>query len=119
MVKGRIELLTSKHVSLLPRVSYLPPDTLSDVLHYPANGSEPDDVEFAKALGAVGLEWLVSSLDRTAAWNEELNCDELRLIAFARLRPHKPDWVIVDEVLDTLDSAAHARIRAISRRRSR
>lgn len=111
--KGRIELPAGKQIAFLPRVSYLPPGTLRDVLRYPANGTEPDDAEFAKALSAVGLERLVSSLDRVAPWNEELNSDELRLVAFARLRLHRPDWVIVDEAFDTLDSAAHARIRAM------
>ena len=42
-----------------------------------------------------------------------MNSDELRLLAFARLRLHRPDWVIVDEAFDTLDIAAHERVSAM------
>lgn len=111
--KGRIELPAGKQVAFLPRVSYLPPGTLRDVLRYPSNGREPADAEFTAALGAVGLERLGPSLDRVAAWNDELSSDELRLVAFARLALHKPDWVIIDEAFDTLDVAAHERVRAM------
>ena len=109
--RGRIELPAGKQLTFLPRASYLPPGSLRTVLSYPSDGREFADEDFATALGAVGLERLAPSLDRVASWNEELNSDELRLVAFARIRLHKPDWVIIDEAFDTLDAAAHQRVR--------
>ncbi|WP_256441259.1 ATP-binding cassette domain-containing protein [Aminobacter sp. SR38] len=108
---GRIELPKDKQVAFLPRVSYLPPGTLREVLAYPSSGTVLDDKDFAEALAAVGLERLATSLDRVAPWNDELTSDELRLVAFARLRLHKPDWAIVDEAFETLDAAAHQRVK--------
>jgi putative ATP-binding cassette transporter len=109
--KGRIELPAGKQIAFLPRISYLPPGTLREVLAYPASGTVLKDKDLAEALAAVGLERLATSLDRVAPWNEELTSDELRLVAFARLRLHKPDWVIVDEAFETLDAAAHSRVK--------
>lgn len=109
--KGRIELPAGKQIAFLPRVFYLPPGTLREVLAYPSSGTVLDDKDFAEALAAVGLDRLATSLDRVAHWNEELTSDELRLVAFARLRLHKPDWVIVDEAFETLDASAHQRVK--------
>ncbi|MCX8567776.1 MULTISPECIES: ABC transporter ATP-binding protein/permease [Hyphomicrobiales] len=111
--RGRIELPAGNQITFLPRQSYLPPGSLRDVLAYPTADRTFEDAEFVASLGAVGLDRLVPSLDRTAPWAEELNSDELRLLAFARLRLHRPDWVIVDEAFDTLDVAAHERVSAM------
>ncbi|ODT05880.1 MAG: glycosyl transferase family 1 [Mesorhizobium sp. SCN 65-20] len=111
--RGRMELPSGKRITFLPRQSYLPPGTLRDVLAYSGGDRQFGDAEFADALRAVGLERLVPSLDRVAAWSEELNIDELRLIAFARVRLHRPDWVIVDEALETLNAAALGKVRAL------
>ena len=110
---GRIELPAEKEIAFLPRQSYLPPGTLRDVLAYPAGDRKFDDAEFASALRAVGLERLVPTLDRVETWADELSSDELQLVAFARLRLHRPDWVIIDEAFDTLDSSADALVRAM------
>ncbi|WP_269931201.1 ABC transporter ATP-binding protein/permease [Aminobacter sp. HY435] len=109
--KGRIELPKDKQIAFLPRVSYLPPGTLREVLAYPSSGAVLDDKDLTDALAAVGLERLATSLDRVAPWNDELTSDELRLVAFARLHLHRPDWVIVDEGFETLDAAAHQRVK--------
>lgn len=111
--KGRIELPGGKRVAFLPRASYVPPGTLRDVLRYPSIDRPFTEAEFTGALRAVGLERLTGSLDRVASWSEELNTDELRLVAFARLSLHRPDWVIIDEAFDTIDAAAHERVRAM------
>lgn len=111
--KGRIELPGGKQVAFLPRSSYVPPGTLRDVLCYPSADRTFTEAEFTAALRAVGLERLTGSLDRVASWSEELNTDELRLVAFARLSLHRPDWVIIDEAFDTIDAAAHERVRAM------
>ena len=49
-------------------------------------------------------------LDRVARWDRELNDEEQRLLAFARLALHKPRWVVIDEALDTLGGDARSRV---------
>lgn len=110
---GRIELPRGKEIAFLPRQSYLSPGTLREVLAYPAGDRKFSDVDIVAALRAVGLERLVPALDRVEPWADELTSDELLLVAFARLRLHRPDWVIIDEAFDTLDGSAHARVRAM------
>ena len=50
--------------------------------------------------------------NRTAGLNE----DEKQCVAFARVLLQKPKWVILDDVLDVLDSASRRRVEAIFNR---
>lgn len=113
---GRIEIPAGKEIVFLPRQSYLPPGTLRQALAYPTGDRKFDDADFTTALRAVGLDRLVPALDRIEPWADELGSDDLLLVAFARLRLHQPDWVIIDEAFDTLDSSAHGMVRAMFER---
>ncbi len=42
-------------------------------------------------------------LDSTRRWDRELNEDELQALALARVITHQPAWLLIDEVLDSLD----------------
>jgi putative ATP-binding cassette transporter len=43
-------------------------------------------------------------LDGNRGWEQQLTEEELMGLAFARVLLHKPAWVLMDEVLDTLDA---------------
>jgi vitamin B12/bleomycin/antimicrobial peptide transport system ATP-binding/permease protein len=45
-------------------------------------------------------------LDRNERWDRELSDDEQQTLAFARVVLHAPPWVLIDEVLDSLDADA-------------
>jgi putative ATP-binding cassette transporter len=107
---GRIGLPKDEAPSFIPRTPYFSPGTLREVLARPDDEKQKDDVALTAALKAVGLDHLAGSLDRNARWEHELNDDEMRLLAFARLALHKPGWVIVDEALDTFDGATVRRL---------
>jgi putative ATP-binding cassette transporter len=92
---------------MIPRTPYFPPGTLREGL---APGAKPKDQDISDALAAVGLSRLSSSLDRAARWEHELNDEEMRLLAFAGLALGRPDWVIVDEALDTFDGETLKRV---------
>jgi putative ATP-binding cassette transporter len=49
-------------------------------------------------------------LDVTHRWDRELSEDEQQTLAFARLLLHAPPWVLIDEVLDSLDGDARETI---------
>jgi vitamin B12/bleomycin/antimicrobial peptide transport system ATP-binding/permease protein len=48
----------------------------------------------------------VPLIDTSQRWDRELSEDEQQGLAFARLVLHKPQWVLIDEVLDALDEPA-------------
>ena len=52
-------------------------------------------------------------LDRDARWDRELESDDQRLLAFARLALHKPRWVVIDEALDALRDDARKRVLSV------
>ena len=56
------------------------------------------------------------TLDHVARWDRELNDEEQRLLAFARLALHKPRWVVIDEALDTLGGDARSRVFSVFER---
>lgn len=99
---GRVGMPASGSVVFVPRILYFPPGRLRDVLSYPQPDSAFGDPELAAALTRVGLDRLAGSLDQHARWDRELSEEEQRLLALARIRLHRPRWVIVDEVFDTM-----------------
>ena len=104
--KGSIALPEGEEIMYAPRTPYLPPGTLREVLAYPKPASMfPADLCSA-ALVRVGLERLSQLLESTQRWDRELNEDEQHALALARVLVHKAPWVIIDEVLDSLDDAA-------------
>ncbi|MBN9242044.1 MAG: ABC transporter ATP-binding protein/permease [Mesorhizobium sp.] len=107
---GRIGLPKGEAPAFVPRTPYFSPGTLREVLARPDEKQQKDDAALEAALKAVGLGHLAGELDRDARWEHELNDDELRLLAFARLAVRKPDWVVVDEALDAFDGATVKRI---------
>lgn len=102
---GRVGLPKDEAVTFLPRTPYLPPGKLRDVLSYPQTNTFSDR-QLSDALSNVGLQRLIPQLDTEARWDRELNDDDERLVAFARLSLHKPRWIFIDEVLETMESPA-------------
>ncbi len=100
---GRIERPKGEDAMYLPRVPYLPPGTLREVLAYPSGVEKFADGAFAPALTRVDLARLVPMLDRTQHWERDLSEDEQQSLVFARALLHAPRWMIIDEALDSLD----------------
>ncbi len=103
---GRIKRPKGEDAMYLPRVPYLPPGTLREVLAYPWGVEKFAEGAFAPALTRVDLERLVPLLDSTQRWEQELNEDEQHSVVFARAFLHEPRWMVIDEVLDSLDDRA-------------
>jgi putative ATP-binding cassette transporter len=103
---GRIKRPKGEDAMYLPRVPYLPPGTLREVLAYPWGVEKFAEGAFAPALTRVDLERLVPMLDSTQRWERELNEDEQHSVVIARALLHEPRWMVIDEVLDALDDRA-------------
>jgi putative ATP-binding cassette transporter len=104
---GRIGRPAAEKVFYMPRSPYLPPGSVREVLAYPARVEDFDTAAYEAALARVGLERLKPDLDTRKRWERLLSTDEQQALAFARLLLHKPDWILIDEVLDAVDEDTH------------
>src|ERR1700716_2743114 len=88
----------------LPRgTPYLPRGTLKEVLAYPLEVERFSDSAFTHAIGRLGLERLVPLLGETRRWDRELSQDEQLGLAFARIVLQTPPWLLIDDMLGSLD----------------
>ena len=101
---GRVVHPRGEELLCMPRTAYLPPGTLREILAYPASPQTFEAAAFSKALVRLKLERLVPLLDAPQRWDRELSEDEQQILAFARVVLHAPPWVLIDEVLDSLDA---------------
>jgi putative ATP-binding cassette transporter len=86
----------------MPRTPYLPPGTLKEVLTYPLEAAKFSDENCQTALSHLGLDRLKGDLNQTKRWERELNEDEQQCLGFARVALHRPPWLLIDEVLDSM-----------------
>jgi len=107
---GRILWPEGETVLHIPRVPYMPPGTLRDVLAYPAKVESFSKESFAAVLARLGLERLIPMLDATRPWLNELSGDEQQAVAFARALLQKPAWVLVDEALESIYEETRRRV---------
>jgi putative ATP-binding cassette transporter len=107
---GRVTHPRGEELLYMPRTPYLPPGTLREVLAYPSNTEKFEAADYGAALTRLKLERLLPMLDVTRRWDRELSDDEQQTLAFARLLLHSPPWVLIDEVLDSLDEDARQTI---------
>jgi putative ATP-binding cassette transporter len=103
---GRVAHPRGEELLYMPRTPYLPPGTLREVLAYPSATEAFEAPAYARALVRLKLERLVPLLDVSRRWDHELSEDEQQTLAFARVALHSPPWVLIDEVLDSLDDDA-------------
>jgi putative ATP-binding cassette transporter len=106
---GRIVRPRGEEVSYVPRRPYLPPGTLREVLAYPKKVDSFAPDAFAAVLTRLGLQRLVPDLDVQRRWDRELSDDDQQGLMFARVLLQAPLWVLIDEVLDTVDQDTRAR----------
>ena len=106
---GCIARPSGEPVFFVPRRPYLPPGTLREVLAYPRSVEDFGAHRFIDSLERMGLGRLTPMLDRTSAWDRELNWDAQQSLMLARLLIHEPHWVVIDEVLDAIDGETRTR----------
>ncbi len=107
---GRVAHPRGEEILYLPRTPYFPPGTLREILAYPSTAQTFQPGAYAEALTRLGLEHLTPLLDATRRWERELSDDEQQTLAFARVVLHAPSWLLIDEVLDSLEVETRQRI---------
>jgi len=97
----------------IPQRPYLPLGRLREVLSYPRDPKGFDDAGLREALTRTGLDYLCTALDEARPWDRALTVDEQQRIGFARLLLHRPDWIFLDEAVDSCDLEHHQMILSI------
>jgi putative ATP-binding cassette transporter len=101
--EGRIERPRGEQLLYVPRTPYLPPGTLREALAYPAKVEAFSVKACEDALLRLGLRRLAPMLEVSRRWDRELSEDEQQGVALARMLLHAPRWVLIDEMLDSID----------------
>ncbi len=112
---GTVSLPGNTNILFMPRLPYFPPGSLREAMSYPVGKDGFSDEELVSALHELGLTRLEPMLDFKARWDRELSDDEQQSLAFARLKLHKPTWVVIDEALDGMEKDAYERVTAVLR----
>jgi vitamin B12/bleomycin/antimicrobial peptide transport system ATP-binding/permease protein len=107
---GSIGRPRGEELLYMPRTPYLPPGTLREILAYPRAAQDFEAPAYAGALTRLQLDRLVPLLDVSRRWDRELSEDEQQTVAFARCLLHAPPWLLIDEVLDSLDDDTRDRV---------
>ncbi len=100
---GRVVRPKGEKILYVPRIPYLPPGTLREVLAYPSKVESFKAETFTHALSRLGLDRLAPLLDQSHRWEESLSADEQQALVLARILVHAPHWVIFDDVLASVD----------------
>jgi putative ATP-binding cassette transporter len=102
---GRIRLPRGARLLALPQRPYFPLGTLRTALAYPRLAAEVDDTELREAMAAAGLGHLAERLDQEAEWSTVLSGGEQQRAAVARALIARPDVLLLDEAVHTLEEA--------------
>ena len=101
---GTVSRPKGKATLYVPRTPYWPPGTLREALCYPLEPGNFQGAAFEKALTSLQLQRLLPLLDRAGNWQQELSDEESARLVFTSVLLHAPEWIVIDEVLDTVDA---------------
>lgn len=101
--KGEILLPQADGMIMMPQEGYLPSARLRDVMTYPSGIPDVTDDALKAALLQVGLDRYVEQLDKVERWDRVLDKEEEAALQVANAVLRKPDWLIMDDVLEGLE----------------
>ena len=100
---GEIMIPAGKKIMFVPQKSYMPLNSLRDLLQYPGLEVVPSDDNLKILLTMCKLTHLINKLKVVADWGQALSLGEQQRVAFVRVLLQRPDWLFLDEATSALD----------------
>ena len=110
---SEIALPPSAGMIMMPQDGYMPTAALREVMTYPAGLAGVTDEALVDALEKAGLERLTDRLDEVERWDRLLDKDEEASLAIANAVLRKPEWLIMDDVLEGLEPETRERLLSV------
>lgn len=100
---GQMIVPEGPKVMFVPQKSYMPLNSLRDILSYPGLSKPVSDSKLESILVECRLEHLIDKLHMVADWGQALSLGEQQRVAFVRVLLQKPNWLFLDEATSALD----------------
>jgi putative ATP-binding cassette transporter len=107
---GRVELPRDDRLFFMAPRPYLPIGTLREAIAYPSPAEAFGGTAIEQALEKVELAHLADRLGHADIWEKALTREEQQRLGIARLLLHRPSWILLQEVLDSLDPRGEAKM---------
>jgi putative ATP-binding cassette transporter len=101
--EGAVERPRGSRLLAMPQRPYFPLGTLKCAITYPTPADAVSNEDVRDAMTRVGLAHLTDRLDEEAEWATVLSGSEQQRIAFARALIARPDVLLLDEAITTLN----------------
>ena len=103
---GTVTRAKGEEVVYMARTPYWPPGSLREAMSYPRAAEAFRDRAYRSALKRLHLQRLIPILDHPMGWQQQLSEEELGSLAIARVVLHAPPWIVMDQVMDSMDGDA-------------
>lgn len=111
--RGRVGLPSQEVILFMPQNGYLPDAPLEEVLTYPRSPDAFSRQALLDALDQTGLSRLKGVLEAGARWDKLLDSDDQMRLRFANALVLKPDFIVMDDLLEGLEPETQARLMAV------
>lgn len=113
---GCIELPDSELLFFMPPRPYLPTDTLRKAICYPCLSCEFADERMQECFELAGVTELLPMLDKEYDWEKTLLREQQQRLGVVRLLLQQPNWIFMQDALDSLSPEQEAVIIALINR---
>ena len=100
---GQMIVPEGQKIMFVPQKSYMPLNSLRDILSYPGLSKPVTDDQLKSILVQCKLEHLIDKLHVVVDWGQALSLGEQQRVAFVRVLLQKPHWLFLDEATSALD----------------
>jgi putative ATP-binding cassette transporter len=107
---GRIEVPTKGKTLFLSHRPYLPIGSLRAAVTYPSPADAFSDQQIGDVFAKLELSHLVTRLDETRHWEQDLSSDEQQRLIFARVLLQEPAWLFMDDATTEISERMERRV---------
>ena len=112
---GNVEVPEGQALFFMPSSPYLPAKSLHEAICYPKPKSAFEQPVIEKLLLELGQTDLIKQLNRIDSWEQVLSNVQQQYLGLVRALLHRPQWIFIQEALDSLNPSDEAQMLGITR----